>query len=66
MARSSKKVIPKKRRAWGSGKEPMLAFRLAPTVKAEVDSWAAKQPDKPSRSEAIRRLLDQALAATRK
>ena len=29
-----------------------------------VDSWAAKQEDKPGRSEAIRRLVEAALAAT--
>jgi hypothetical protein len=34
-----------------AGKEPMLSLR------AEVEAWAEKQPDRPSRSEALRRLV---------
>ena len=36
----------------------MTAVRLSPKVGAAVDNWANKQDDKPSRSEAIRRLVD--------
>ena len=35
-----------------------MAFRLSKEKVAEVDAWAAQQPDKPSRSEALRRLID--------
>jgi len=60
---SSKKVIPKKRGRPGTGKDPMLAFRAPRAFTAEVDAWAKRQPDSPSRSEAIRRLVELALTA---
>jgi len=60
---SSKKVIPKKRGRPGTGKDPMLAFRAPPAFTAEVEAWAKRQPDSPSRSEAIRRLVELALTA---
>jgi hypothetical protein len=31
---------------------------------AEIDAWAARQPDKPSRSKALRRLIDLGLKAS--
>jgi hypothetical protein len=37
-------------------------MRLSPDLKGEVDAWADNQPDKPSRSEALRRLVKLALA----
>jgi hypothetical protein len=37
-------------------------MRLSPALKDEVDAWADKQPDEPSRSEALRRLVKLALA----
>jgi metal-responsive CopG/Arc/MetJ family transcriptional regulator len=40
----------------------MLALRLPPALRSAVESWAKQQHDKPSRSEAIRRLLEFALA----
>ena len=36
----------------------MLALRLPPALKADIERWAKKQNDKPSRSEAIRRLIE--------
>jgi hypothetical protein len=66
MARkSSKKVIPKKRGRPGTGKDPMLTLRAPPAFTAEVEAWAAKQPDTPSRSEALRRLVEMALKLKR-
>ena len=59
---SSKKVIPKKRGRPGTGKDPMLAFRAPPAFTAEVEAWAERQPDSPSRSEALRRLVELGLA----
>jgi hypothetical protein len=39
-----------------------LAVRMPPERLARLDSWIAAQPDpKPSRPEAIRRLVDKAL-----
>jgi hypothetical protein len=38
--------------------------RLQPTPLAHVDRWAASQREKPSRPEAIRRLLELAFAKT--
>lgn len=40
----------------------MLNFRSPPELTARLDAWIAGQPEpQPSRSEAIRRLLEQAL-----
>jgi hypothetical protein len=41
-------------------------MRLSPALKGKVEAWADKQPDKPSRSEALRRLLELALKTTNK
>jgi metal-responsive CopG/Arc/MetJ family transcriptional regulator len=38
-------------------------MRLSSALKDEVDAWADKQPDAPSRSEALRRLVELALAS---
>ena len=40
----------------------MLALRLPPALRADIERWAKQQKDKPSRSEAIRRLIEVALA----
>jgi hypothetical protein len=37
------------------------AIRLSPALRAAIETWAKQQPDKPSRSEAIRQLVDFAL-----
>jgi len=43
-----------------------LPLRLTPDLSAEIDAWLAGLPDpKPSRSEAIRRLVEEALKAKR-
>jgi hypothetical protein len=44
----------------------MLAFRAPPAFTAEVEAWAKRQPDSPSRSEALRRLVEMALAGKAK
>jgi hypothetical protein len=41
-------------------------MRLSPALKDKVEAWAGKQPDKPSRSEALRRLIELALNLTNK
>ena len=37
--------------------------RLQPDPLAAVDEWSSKQPDKPTRPEAIRRLVEKGLRA---
>ena len=63
-----KKAIPKtvggKRPGAGrpaTGKDPARTIRLSDEFIAEVDKWAAEQADQPTRSEAIRRLVEIAL-----
>jgi hypothetical protein len=41
-----------------------LPLRLTPELTAEVDTWREAQPDRPSRSEAIRRLVERGLKAS--
>ncbi len=50
---------PKKK----GGVHPVSAVRLPPAMSDDVDAWAAKQGDKPGRSEAIRRLVEIGLKA---
>lgn len=45
------------------GVYPVAAVRLSPELSKAVDAWAARQDDEPSRSEAIRRLVEIGLAA---
>ena len=40
-----------------------LQMRVPPDFLRRVDNWRRQQPDIPSRSEAIRRLVTEALAA---
>jgi hypothetical protein len=53
--------LPKKR---GRGRPPgrtvgrAIAVRLPTDVEARLDAWVLAQPDKPSLSEAIRRLVE--------
>jgi len=61
--RKSIPVIRKKRGRPPTGQDPVTAVRLSPTLKAKIEDWAKQQPDHPSRSEAIRRLVELALAA---
>jgi len=39
--------------------------RLSSALKDKVDAWTEKQPDSPSRSEALRRLVEMALKLKR-
>jgi hypothetical protein len=40
---------------------PIFGFRLPPELVAELDAWAARQPDKPNRSDALRRLITEGI-----
>lgn len=47
-----------------TGKGEPVTVRLQPDQLAEIDAWAAKQGDAPSRPEAIRRLVEKGLGRT--
>jgi DNA-binding transcriptional regulator YiaG len=57
MGKKSISVIRKKRGRPPTGQDPVLAIRLGATMRAAIERWAKRQADRPSRSEAIRRLL---------
>jgi hypothetical protein len=46
-----------------TGKSPVTSIRLSAAVCAKVEAWAKMQEDAPSRSEAIRRLVEIGLKA---
>ena len=47
-----------------TGIGPAIGLRLYPDLEADLDAWIARQPDpKPSKPEAIRRLLKMAINA---
>lgn len=54
-------VIPKKRGRPATGKDPMASFRCPDDVMAAIEAFASEEPDNPPRSEAIRRLIREAL-----
>ncbi len=62
MAKKSISVIPKKRGRGrpATGKDPLVALRLPPSMIASVDGWA-KRSGAASRSEAIRELIERGL-----
>ena len=60
-----KKGITKKRGRPATGKDPILTLRAPQALTAEVEEWADRQPDRPSRSEALRRLVEIALKLNR-
>jgi hypothetical protein len=62
MAKESITVTPKKRGRPATGQDPVLTVRLSPNTRLAIENWAKQQKDKPSRSEAIRRLIEMALA----
>ena len=59
-------VIHKKRGRPATGHDPVLTLRLSPATRIAVENWAKLQKDKPSRSEAIRRLIEIALVGKSK
>ena len=59
-------VTPKKKRGRpATGRDPVTAIRLPEDLRVRVEAWATKQRDTPSRSEAIRRLVEIGLAGAR-
>ena len=60
------RAIPKKKRGRpATGRDPVTAIRLPEDLRVRVEAWAAKLNDTPSRSEAIRRLVEMGLASAR-
>jgi hypothetical protein len=57
-------VVRKKRGRPATGQDPVTAIRLSPALRAQIDAWAAKQEDKPTRSVAIRQLIEVGLKAS--
>jgi hypothetical protein len=56
-----KKAIPAKQKPIGrppTGVTPMMGFRADPVIRASIVRWAENQPDMPTLSEAIRRLVE--------
>lgn len=49
-----------------TGITPIVGLRLPPQVRAKIEQWAGQQDDKPTLSEATRRLIDVGLAAAGK
>src|SRR4051812_46017335 len=62
---SQETVIPKKRRGpLPTGKGEPIVVRTQPDLMAALDAWIARQPEpKPSRPEAVRRLVALGLKA---
>ena len=54
MAAEGKPVGRKKRGRRTTGHDALTTIRLSSELRESVDAWAAKQSDKPARSEAIR------------
>jgi hypothetical protein len=63
MAVSRKNVTQKRRGRPATGQDPHVSLRLPVETIAAADAWAAQQPDKPTRSEALRRLIDLGMKA---
>ena len=51
-------VKHKKRGRPATGTDPLMGFRASPEMRASVVRWAENQPDTPSLSESIRRLVE--------
>jgi metal-responsive CopG/Arc/MetJ family transcriptional regulator len=59
---STEKVKPRKPGRPATGRDPVLTVRLPLRVRSAIETWAKQQKDMPSRSEAIRRLIEIALS----
>jgi hypothetical protein len=59
--KSMKKARAVKQKVMGrprTGITPLMGFRADPVIRAAIVKWAENQPDTPSLSEAIRRLVE--------
>jgi hypothetical protein len=48
-------------RPFAGGRDPLVGVRMPPESRKAVEAWAKHQDDKPSLSEAIRRLVEHGL-----
>jgi hypothetical protein len=55
-------VKRKKRGRPATGTDPLMGFRAAPEIRGRIVHWAENQPDHPSLSEALRRLVEMGLS----
>src|SRR3954463_2920352 len=60
---SAAKKSKKKRGRPATGRDPVTAIRLPEDLRVRVEAWATTERDTPSRSEAVRRLIEHGLAA---
>ena len=65
MPKSAPMKPKKKRGRPATGRDPVTAIRLPEDLRVRVEAWATKLDDTPSRSEAIRRLVEMGLASAR-
>src|SRR5262249_56975901 len=65
MPKQEKTVHKKRGRPAGRSYGETIPVRLSPALKDKVEAWASKQHDTPSRSEALRRLVEMALKSKR-
>jgi hypothetical protein len=63
---SRKNVARKKRGRPATGQDPHVSLRLPVEMIAAVDAWAAQQPDKPTRSKALRQLIARGMGMKRR
>jgi hypothetical protein len=58
-----KQNVKQKRRGGrpATGHDPVTALRMPASLATRVEEWAKQQPDQPSRSEAIRRMIEMVL-----
>jgi hypothetical protein len=63
MKPSKKNVVRKSPGRPATGQDPVTAIRLSSELRHAVDQWAEEQEDEPTRSEAIRRLVEIGLKA---
>ena len=63
MQTSRNNAVQKKRGRPATGQDPTTSIRLSAELRARIDEWAAQRPDRPTRTEAIRRLLELGLKA---
>jgi hypothetical protein len=59
--KSAKKSRGGRPRTTGTGK--LIGLRILPPLLKRIDAWSAGQDDKPSRTEAMRRLIERGLVA---
>lgn len=60
---SSSKIVKRKPGRPATGMDPHIGFRLPAETIAAIDAWCAAQPDRPTRSAALRRFIEAGMKA---